>query len=291
MICRMGGNLVKRFTIGLFILLFMLQGCTNENISNASLPFGDRQSQNTVSTISIENAKIPFLFYDDDNHFDYAYSLCYFLDKKYQAMDTLLYNDKYSSEFIGSYEKVQTPGININNTFTFYNEKGISIEERIKQLYCGGDVIDGCAHVNAELESTQKLKGNRWIGFDSSQNPYPRKPTYSNNSIKIDLDDDGQTDTIRWSFTEVDSVNNIDTMYDYNVTVELNGTSYTYTNPTELPLKQSDLSIFVADINSDNRMEIVIYHKLMMLQSEIVVYEVTNCSIQTMFEYVIQTGP
>ncbi len=266
---------MKRIIIGIVILALMTQGC--------------HHSANQSADINSENT--PLLFYDDDNHFDYAYTLCYFTNKKYQSMDTSLYNGKYSSEFIGSYEKVQTSAFNLDQKFTFYNEKGIALEEKINQLYCGGNVIDDFSHVYAELEDTQQLKGHRWIGIYSTQNPYPRNPIYSDNSIEIDLDGNGQMDVIQWSFTMADSNNNADMMWNYNVIFEVNGNTFTYSNPTELPLEQSDLSIFTADINSDDRMEIIIYQKLMMIQSEIIVYEVKNGSLQTMFQYVINTGP
>ena len=294
MIYQIGGKKLKRLLAFILTLSFIyFTGCQQTDEKNIGyLSSAPQISHLPNNSVSLEmNSFSPLLFYENNPNFRYAYIVCGFWDGKYQDMNKFKYSGKFSSEYIGNYTQVQADFINMNESITMFDSNGKQFESKMNDIFCGGNVIDDYAHVYTKLEHISQLEGNRWLGIYSSKTPYPRQPIYSENSIVVDLDGNGQDDKINWTYNKAKAQDYGNDIYDYVVSALLNGKQFTYKNPVDQPLKKGDLSVFVADINGDGLMELIIYNKLVAIQSSLSIFQVNDGNIQNMMEYVFTVGP
>ena len=228
------------------------------------------------------------LFVDDNRQ--YAYVICRFESGTYRDLSVYKYDNKNWLDFI--YEEgdnVKTDVLKPGDTVNFYNASGDKQTAECSKVSCEGRGIDVFTEVHAHLAQNDMLS-SRYIGLTANINPMPRTPLYSENSISVDLDNDGTMDKIEWNFSDSGMVGS-DDMQNYSLTITLNNKSRTIKNPEELPLNPGDLTVFVADLNGDGVMEVVIYEKLAALMSGLTVYTSINGNIEKMFNYVINPGP
>jgi len=236
-----------------------------------------------------EDATGAILFADESNQS--AYVICNFDNGRYNNLDKYKYNDKNWSDFIGQdEEKVKTDVIKSGDTIEFYNAQGGKQTAKCSAVSCIGRGIDDFTEVHAQITSNE-MSLSRYIGFTSKINPMPRVPVFAENSISVDLDNNGTMDKIDWFFSDSIIGDYGQGMKNYSLAITINNKEYIIKNPNDLPLTPEDLTVFVMDLNGDGAMEVVIYQKLAKMMTSLTAYTSVNNSIEKMFEYIINPGP
>ncbi len=140
--------------------------------------------------------------------------------------------------------------------------------------------------------SLDTFDSKRYIGLCGGKNTHPRGVTYNNQSIVADVDGNGITDRIDWQFSKSDIDGYGEKLFNYTIIFTINNKKFNFNNPSELPImSENDLELFVLDLNSDGKFEIILYSKYLAIQSRVTIYTVENNEINTEIDYIINPGP
>ena len=171
--------------------------------------------------------------------------------------------------------------------FLFYNSRGNNFVGKAMDISRMEREIDDFTEVKADV-LTQSTE--RSVGLSVNSNPFPREIDYGFNSISADFDGTGTKDEVRWNFTVSDN-KTYGEMWDYTLTVVLNGEEHSFSNHPDTPTTADEISVFVIDINGDGVFEIILYEKLAHIISSVTVFDTKGGNLSEMFCYVINPGP
>ena len=209
-------------------------------------------------------------------------------EKDFCSMDSYTYNgnkwDWYFTKKLPN-EAVKSTSMDGKKT-TFYTATGEKQDATITSVICEGRILDQFTKVQAE--TTTKLGKERFIGLLSSKNPYPSKAKHTENAIEADLDGNGKNDRIKWEFDDESAP---DGYYSCSIECDINGSKYVHNTESDLYYAKDDIEVFVADLNGDKTMEIVIYERAFSLMSGVVVYQIVDEQLKPIINYTITPGP
>ena len=272
-------------------LLVASSSTTTSSVS----PKASSESSSAVSTKPTGSFD-PVLFIEKDIAPEqYASVLCVFRAGQYNDLSQYKYSGKDWSDFVNQAGQVVTTDIlQSGDSFTFFNAKGEdTFKTECSKVFCQGRGIDSFTEVRAYLSTVKNMEDTPYVGLLASVNPFPRKPTYTSQSISVDLDGEGHTDSVTWILSQSHSVYALKDSMDYTIAVQINGETHTIKNDTDLPIRdKSSLSVFVADVNSDGKFEILVYDADSSGGSGVTAYVIdSQRDVKEVFTYVANPGP
>lgn len=230
----------------------------------------------------------PILFYDGKaDGTNTALVITTAQNKTFYNMDSYTYNgNKWDWYFKNNpNETVKSASVD-GKKITFYTASGEKRETTVNSVVCEGRILDQFTEVQA-ITSTE-LGQERFIGLLSTQTPYPSTVKYTENTIEADLDGNGKTDRIEWTFGDNLSP---DGYYSCSIDCVINGKKYVHNTEGGLYYAKDDIEVFVADLNGDKVMEIVIYERAFSLMSDVVIYQIVDEQLKQITTYTITPGP
>ena len=277
--------------VSVFLVILVFSGCANQQLLSRKVVKNVSQTPNTEE---IESADfMPILFYDGERN--NAFILTSIQNKQLIDMSHYTYRgSKWEIFTSGKLSKV----VNIQSMPTgqkveFYNSQQKKSTLATKEVFCSGRAIDEFAEVYVELNNPSILTDDYWLGCLPTQNLYPQSPKYYDDGIEVDLDNNGVIDkiTINYQTSTLNSHASSVDYFDASVLINVNSKEYTFHTTKDLPVEKNDLKVFVADLNGDGCMEILIYEKALSLMSEIFVYQIDNEMLSLRLAYTINPGP
>ena len=269
--------MLKRIFWILF-LVFIFSGCN----SNATVP--------TQPSLTAD-LDYPILFVDTTNDAPQAYILCAYSSGNLLSPEDYTYSDKPLAEYLRAQnEPVSTEVIDTDKTISFYDMRGQQHKTNITQVSCSGRIIDESVEVRAKLEEVPKEQGHFW-GTYAELDLLPQNIFFGDRSISVDLDSDGELDTISWTFTSADSQEYGENYYFYEIMVTTGAKSYSLEGPGHLPCTLEDFSIYVADLDMNGTFELLVYSKGLSRFRYINAYQLDKDKICNLFSYVIDPEP
>ena len=269
--------MLKRIFWILF-LVFIFSGCN----SNATVP--------TQPSLTAD-LDYPILFVDTTNDAPQAYILCAYSSGNLLSPEDYTYSDKPLAEYLRAQnEPVSSKIINTDKMISFYDVRGQQHKTNITQVSCSGRIIDESVEVRATLEKSPEKQGLFW-GTYAELDLLPQNIIFSDRSISVDLDSDGELDTISWIFTSADSQEYGENYYFYEIMVTAGAKAYSLEGPGHLPCTLEDFSIYVADLDMNGTFELLVYSKGLSRFRYINAYQLDKDKICNLFSYVIDPEP
>lgn len=234
--------------------------------------------ENSVPTEDIE--AIPILFLDTtDYRENQAYIICAVNDDGLHTTHEFVYNEKHLLDLIDEQGiLVETNIIDTSKAFAFYDKKGTTFEGSCGEIQCYGEEIICEVHVCVEIDGNISTESKRFIGVYEGVDIFPDELKYGDNSVAVDLDCDGDSEVISWSFTKAEDYREGEgDYYYYSLEAIIDGkTVEIFDNYDWTPLKKSDYEIFIADIDMDGDFEIVEYVKVANTYNNVNIYDVNG---------------
>lgn len=264
------------------MIVFVLCGCQQHDIA-----------QNTSQPIPVDDGPTcgyPLLLLDttDEGH---AFVLCAFESGEICEIDAYLYNGQKANSFLGqTMVPVSTSIVNKQRTFAFVDTAGEIFETGATEIYCTGRIIDEELEVRLDLQEEPPTPRKFWLGSYSEIDLLPDNVVYEDGAIAVDMDGNGTTDRIYWTFIPLQKEEHSDWL-DYTVTATRNGIEYKIVEKCYLPVKKDDLAVFVADVNLDGEAEIVVFTKYASRFGNVSVYQFEEDGYTEMLHYVLDPEP
>jgi|GEM_PF-1019084 len=255
------------------------------------------ESSNTEnSDVPTENIEaIPILFLDTTDHrFNQAYVICAVNDNGLHTTHEFRYNEKHLLDHIDEQGLfVDTNIIDASRTVAFYDKSGKAFNTTCGKIRCYGEEIIAEVHVCAEIGGNIPTESKRFIGVYDGVDIFPETLKYSDNSVTVDLDCDGDNEVISWSFTKAEEYREDEgDYYYYSLEAIIDGKTVKVSDNYEwTPLKKSDYEIFIADIDMDGNFEIVEYVKVANTYNNVIIYDVNEKEAEMLHFYTISPEP
>jgi len=267
----------KLFT--LFLLVLMLCGCQASNDNPSTTPGDNSQSAN-----------YPLLLIDTTNHTNEAYILCAFSSEELCKLTDYQYNGLPLSAFMGQTSVPVTSSIiDLTKSVNFYDTAGNAFEATSTALSCTGRVYDEVYEVRVTFDRQAASAPKFYLGTYAGVKLLPDNAEYTDSSIFADMDGNGTTDSVTWTFTPADPVYGDN--WDYAVTATRNGITYTVAEKGYLSLQKEDLAVFVADVDQDKELEIVVYEKGMSRFGTLKIYNFQGEGYTAILTYIVESEP
>ena len=275
---------MKKIICAILVIL-LLCGCGSnttpkKNLENNSSPAKSNDFGTSVFS--------PVLFYDGKGAgTNTALVITTVQEKAFYNMNSYTYNgNKWDWYFKNNpNETVKSASVD-GKKITFYTASGEKRETTVNSVVCEGRILDQFTEVQA-ITSTE-LGQERFIGLLSTQTPYPSTVKYTESAIEADLDGNGKVDRIELKFDD-----NLapDGYYSCSIDFVINGKKHVYNTESDLFYAKDDIEVFVADLNGDKTMEIVIYERAFSLMSDVVIYQIVDEQPKQITTYTITPSP
>ncbi len=237
----------------------------------------------------------PLLFWDTtDYRPGQAYIIGAFNKDGFHTTREFPYNDRHLNDYIEDVdgETVETNIIDTSKTLTFYDRYGSFFEADCGKIRCYSETIIGEAHICADVESDIPIDSRRFLGTYNGVDIFPESIEYNGNSITVDLDCDGDDETIRWSFEKDDGVYSDRDYYYYTLEAVVDGKKVAISdNKDWIPLEKGDFEVFIADVDMDGNYEVLVYEKGTSIFSDILIYDVSAKESELLHYYTIHPMP
>lgn len=267
----------KLFT--LFLVMLMLCGCQAPSDKTSATPGDNSQA-----------VDYPLLLIDTTNHHGEAYTLCSFACGKLCKPEDYQYNGQPISSFMGKNSvPVTSPIIDLAKPLCFFDTKGNAFDAVATALYCTGRVYDEVYEVRVAFDRQTASAPKFYLGTYAGVKLLPDNAEYTDSSIFADMDGNGTTDSVTWTFTPADPVYGDN--WDYAVTATRNGITYTVAEKGYLPLQKQDLAVFLADVDQDKTFEIVVYEKGMSRFGTLKIYKFHEEGYVPILTYIVESEP
>lgn len=266
----------------LFLIAFVLCGCSQHD--------GTHGASASVAGEDGAVCEYPLLLLDATNEGN-AFVLCTFVSGEMYGIEDYLYNGQKANAFWGqTMVPVSTSIVNKQGTFAFVDTAGEIFKTGATEIYCTGRVIDEVLEVRLDLREEPTTPQKFWLGSYSEIDLLPDNVVYEDEVIAVDMDGNGTTDRICWTFIPLQKEENSDWL-DYTVTATRNGIEYKIVEKCHLPVKKDDLAVFAADVNLDGEAEIVVFSKYASRFGNVSVYQFEEGEYIEMLHYVIDPEP
>ena len=233
---------------------------------------------------------VPLFFIDTTIHQDRAYLMFASKDGMIFVADQFLYNGEslyskylYDGRMILQDEPANSPIFEENRELVFKSNCGKDFRIYSNKLTTTGRTSDEFILTHIHFDSSIPDYSNLYIGSYADTEIFPREIEYFENSICIDLDQNGKKDSIVLEMLENDQ----DEFYDYKITIERNQGFFEITNDEYSKVAQNDVQVFVADIDQDKEFEIILWKKTYSRFSSITVYSFYGIEYQDELFYAI----
>lgn len=244
----------------------------------------------TSSEVTDEKESYPLLFIDTANHDSQAYILCAVEDGTLCLTEDYAYSGRSLWDYLDNQDTpVSADIIDLSCKLSFVDPSGNEFQTDCDQMTCTGRVMDEAVEVLVNLTNTPP-SGQLFLGTYSGINLIAQDVVRGEKSMTADLNADGIQDTISWSFTPADPDTYGDHAF-YEITVTVNGETYFIDGSDGLPCKESDLSVFAADIDQDSIMELVVYVKGMSRFGHVEIYRLCTNGPERILYYTIDPEP
>ncbi len=259
-------------------------------IENGNISLRENGGTEITGLIQVYYKAYPLLFIDASSNNMNAYVLCGFAHGKMYSTEDYLYNGRKLSEYIREQDVAVSSNIlDRNKTLSFCDVNGKRFETATDGLRCTGRMIDETVEVQAELRQIPNQK-SCYLGTYSGIPIFPESINYGNRSISVDLNTDGNLDAISWEFVPADP-ELYGEHFHYTVTATIGTQAYTIESNSQLPCKEEDVQIFVADVDLDGNYELIIYSKGMSRFRTISIYQLCADSVNLLLCYIINPEP
>lgn len=241
------------------------------------------------SNIDVEvvdgDGMIPLLFIVTDIYMDRAYLLTagkdgnVYLAEQFKYDGKPLYSDfLYEGRMMLKDEPATTPIMEEDRKLFFLNSHGESFTSDHQGVTTTGmrGVYYIFAHVH--LPEDTVLTDRLYIGSYADAYMFPENATYEDNRIIADLDRNGVQDQITWEMRknkpfDFPLANYSDYLYDYTVSIERNGATYTIINAPGDTVGKDDMQVFVADADQDGEFEVIVFEKVNLNFTSVMLYD------------------
>ena len=233
----------------------------------------------------------PLLLVDTTNQNNQAYILCTFKKGQLFPNEAYAFDGKPLLSYLG--QEAMTVSSDImdgGKQLSFYDVAGNVFHATSGEISCTGRIIDEVVEVRVDLCDPLSDVYKHYIGTYSSVSLFPETITYAERSIMVDLDQNGITDTVSWTFSAADPQIYGDHS-NYQIIATINGLDYSITSKEVLPCLETDLSIFIADVDQDRIFELVVYSKGMSRFGVVRIYKLNDNAFQELLCYVIDPEP
>lgn len=259
-------------------------------IENGNVSLRENGETEITGLIQVYYKPYPLLFVDTSSENTNAYVLCGFAPGRMYSTEDYLYNGRKLSEYIREQDVAVSSNIlDRNKTLSFCDVNGKRFETATDGLRCTGRMIDETVEVQAKLSQIPNQK-SCYLGTYCGIPIFPESITYGNRSISADLNTDGNPDTIFWEFAPADP-DLYGEHFHYTVTATIGTQAYTIESNSQLPCKEEDVQIFVADVDLDGNYELIIYSKGMSRFRTISIYQLGTDSVNQLLYYIINPEP
>lgn len=284
----------RELAVGLLLSIVFLCGCYSQ-------PHPDHNPPTVLSTSSAELLTtttsftkstniLPILFIDKTNFLDQAYVLCSFNDGVQYSVDDYQYNGKDLSSYqfntvsnVHSSIFVPSPCVFVDNSGRLHDVKG-------KQIICSGEgrIIDEIVEVRVELE--KNIGECRWLlGTYSQIDIFPKAISFEGQKIVVDLDLDGDLETVHWTFIPAELYGKEYYYYDLQITKE--NQQYNLAVERSTPVKSDEFAVFIADVNLDTQFEVIFYRKYTGRFGVVDIYQYDGENYTSIFQYALDSAP
>lgn len=259
-------------------------------IENGNVSLRENGETEITGLIQVYYKPYPLLFVDTSSENTNAYVLCGFAPGRMYSTEDYLYNGRKLSEYIREQDVAVSSNIlDRNKTLSFCDVNGNRFETVTDGLRCTGRMIDETVEVQAELRQIPNQR-SCYLGTYSGIPIFPESITYGNRSISVDLNTDGNLDAISWKFIPAEP-ELYGEHFHYTVTATIGTQAYTIESNSQLPCKEEDVQIFVADVDLDGNYELIIYSKGMSRFRTISIYQLCADSVNQLLYYIINPEP
>lgn len=247
---------------------------------------------------------IPLLFVDSTADAGRAYLICAGNNGEVYLADRFAYDGGplYSVEGYGRLEDVDrlstTKILDLEQSLQFIDPSGKSVATTADSMTTTGRIYASLVMAQAHLTKKLPSGSEYYVGSYQNAEMFPADALYTDNSISADLDQNGTADKIQWTLTEQEYVedeflNYFGYYYSYEVTAEYNGTTYTICSSYDDydVVAKGDVQAFLADVDLDGMLEIVVYTKALLRFDSIYVYDYDGEKFAESLVYVISPMP
>lgn len=242
------------------------------NTSDASGTLPRKETNMNIDVIDGEGM-IPLLFIETEIYKDRAYVLGAGKDGVFYYADQFKYNGKslyneniYDGRMMLENEPAESPIMEEQCILQFQNPYGECFTTTHQGLTTDGEASVEYIYVFTQLPKNTVQADGLYLGSYEEANMFPQHAEYSKQCVVCDLDGNGVRDTIMWELFEnrlfeFAPLNYSDYLYDYQVTIEQNGTVYTIENDRGQTVLKHGMAVFVADVDQNGDFEVIIYER------------------------------
>jgi hypothetical protein len=269
----------KKITLS-FLTLLLLCSCSY-------------QEPRKVHTEQSEISKnFPIILLDAKDSIDQAHIICAIQSGQLQPTNKYQYNNQALSSFLFKpATEVHTNIIDTDKIITFIDPVGKHIESDVELIYCEGQAADETVRVRAEISHPDKLDSQWLLGTYKNVNIFPNDIDYGDDFISVDLDADGNRDVISWAFTPADNTIYGNDFFYFTIMLEQDGATLCIKEDRNLPIREDDLAVFVADLNLDGCFELIVCERGMSQFGIVNIYQFSDSGYTITLDYYLNGEP
>lgn len=282
---------MKRTMILILLVALILCGCKSKTSTQNPEPQKTEPIVQTPPVELVDNSnEYPIIVADKISHSEGMRIVGFCTDGAVTGLDEYRYGEKTLRHFKGQDDLLnQTTIVDLSRTIKLVGRLGNTVEVQPSSMSCTERMLDETLEFTVAFGSPWTDENGIYLGTYSDIDIFPKEITYQEESIQVDLDGNGQMDSIDWSFSPTTTYYEV--KLDYVVSVTRNGETYPLVEDNYIPLEKEDLAIFVADLNQDGEFEILVYARGMSKFGYLAAYTFSNNQYSIMIEHTVLCQP